>query len=313
MGKQMPRTRYHRPLLILLALLLAACSGSAPDDNRAQGKLRVVATTTLVGDVVRVIGGEAIALDVLLPVGAEPHGYQPSPQDLAELSQADLVFVNGLGLEEALMPTLASAVANEKIIAVSDGVEAIELAGGENEAGQEHGLDPHAWTDPNNVMVWTDNIAAALAAADPAQKDGYESRAAAYGQQLTALDAWIRQQVAQIPDGKRKLVTDHAVFGYYARRYGLEQVGAVIPGFSALAEPSAQELAALEDAIRGLGVGAIFVGNTVNPGLAERVAKDTNTRLLFIYSDSLSDTNGPAATYLDFMQHNVGVFVDGLR
>lgn len=309
----MPRTRYLRPLLILLALLLAACTGSAPDDNRAQGKLHVVATTTLVGDVVRVIGGEAIALDVLLPVGAEPHGYQPSPQDLAELSQADLVFVNGLGLEEALMPTLASAVAKEKIIAVSDGIEAIALAGGGNEAGHEHGLDPHAWTDPNNVMVWTDNIAAALAAADLAQKDGYESRAAAYGQQLTALDAWIRQQVAQIPDGKRKLVTDHAVFGYFARRYGLEQVGAIIPGFSALAEPSAQELAALEDAIRGLGVGAIFVGNTVHPGLAERVAKDTNTRLLFIYSDSLSDANGPAGSYLEFMQHNVGVFVDGLR
>lgn len=309
----MPRTRYLRPLLILLALLLAACTGPAPDDNRAQGKVHVVATTTLVGDVVRVIGGEAIALDVLLPVGAEPHGYQPSPQDLAELSQADLVFVNGLGLEEALMPTLASAVANEKIVAVSEGVEAIELAGGENEEGHEHGLDPHAWTDPNNVMVWTDNIARALSAADPAQKDGYESRAAAYRQQLTALDVWIRQQVAQIPDSKRKLVTDHAVFGYFARRYGLEQVGAVIPGFSALAEPSAQELAALEDAIRSLGVRAIFVGNTVNPGLAERVAKDTNTRLLFVYSDSLSDANGPAGSYLEFMQHNVGVFVDGLR
>lgn len=309
----MPRTRYLRPLLILLALLLAACTGPAPDDNRAQGKVHVVATTTLVGDVVRVIGGEAIALDVLLPVGAEPHGYQPSPQDLAELSQADLVFVNGLGLEEALIPTLASAVANEKIVAVSDGVEAIELAGGGNEEGHEHGLDPHAWTDPNNVMVWTDNIARALSAADPAQKDGYESRAAVYRQQLTALDVWIRQQVAQIPASKRKLVTDHAVFGYFARRYGLEQVGAVIPGFSALAEPSAQELAALEDAIRGLGVGAIFVGNTVNPGLAERVAKDTNTRLLFVYSDSLSDANGPAGSYLEFMQHNVGVFVDGLR
>ncbi len=309
----MPRTPYFRPLLILLALLLAACSGPAPAGDQAPDRLNVVATTTLVGDVVRVIGGEAIALDVLLPVGAEPHGYQPSPQDLAELSQADLVFVNGLGLEEALMPTLASAVAHEKIVAVSDSVEAIELTGGGNEEGHEHGLDPHAWTDPNNVMVWTDNIVRALSAANPAQRDGYESRAAAYRQQLTALDAWIRQQVAQIPERKRKLVTDHAVFGYFARRYGLEQVGAVIPGFSALAEPSAQELAALEDAIRGLGVGAIFVGNTVNPSLAERVAKDTNTRLLFIYSDSLSDADGPAATYLDFMRYNVGVFVDGLR
>jgi ABC-type Zn uptake system ZnuABC Zn-binding protein ZnuA len=275
--------------------------------------LNVVATTTLVGDVVRAVGGEAVDLLVLLPPGAEPHSYQLSPGDVAGLEQADLVFVNGFDLEEALVPTLTAAIAAEKLVSISDGVEPIALAEDEHEGGHEHDLDPHTWTDPNNVMVWTENIAAALAAADPGHSAGYRSRAAAYKQELVALDAWIRQQVLAIPEGNRKLVTDHAVFGYFAQRYGLEQVGAVIPGFSALAEPSAQELAALEDAIRALGVGAIFVGNTANPGLAARVAKDTNTRLLFVYSDSLSDADGPAGSYLAFMRHNVGVFVDGLR
>ncbi len=308
-----PRGRLDsRPvILIILALILAACAGPAasPLSREEGGKLRVVATTTLVGDVVRAVGGDAIALTVLLPPGAEPHGFQPSPQDVARLAQADLVFVNGFNLEETLAPTLAGAVANDKIIAVSDGVAPIEM----EENGHEHGIDPHTWTDPNNVMIWADNIAGALIAADPAHKDDFESRAAAYKAELVALDVWIREQMAQVPEGNRRLVTDHAVFGYFAQRYGLEQIGALVSGSSALAEPSARELARLEDTIQALGVEAVFVGNTVNPGLAERVANDTNTRLLFVYSDSLSDADGPAASYLDFMRHNVSVFVDGLR
>lgn len=303
-----------RPLLIILAFVLAACAGATSlSGNEATGKLHVVATTTLVGDVVRAVGGDAIALTVLLPPGAEPHGYLPSPQDLTKLAQADVVFVNGLGLEEALMPTLASAVADEKIVPVSDGIEVLELDEDNAEEQHDHGLDPHTWTDPNNVIVWTHNIAVTLAAADTAHSADYLSRAEAYKQELADLDAWIREQVAQIPDGNRALVTDHAVFGYFARRYGFEQLGTILPGFSALAEPSARELGSLEDVIRALGVKAIFVGNTANPGLAERVASDTTTRLLFVYSDSLSDANGPASTYLDFMRHNVSIFVDGLE
>lgn len=318
-------------LLVVLAAILAACVETTPTPaaGEDEGKLHVVATTTLVGDVVRTVGGDAITLIVLLPPGAEPHGFQPSPQDLTVLAQADLVFVNGFDLEETLMPAIEGAIADGKIVSVSDGVGPIEAADAEHEAGasaeeehdagasaeeeHKHGIDPHTWTDPNNVMIWTDNIARALVAADPARKGDFESRAAAYKDELAALDASIREQVAQIPEGNRKLVTDHAVFGYFARRYGLEQIGAVVPGYSAVAEPSAKELAALEDTIRALGVKAVFVGNTVNPNLAERVANDTNTRLMYIYTDSLSDAGGPAATYLDFMRHNVDVFAEGLR
>ncbi len=314
----------RRLILILLvaitATALTACTGSQPTPA-ADGKLKVVATTTLVGDVVAAIGGDNIDVAVLLPPGAEPHSFQPTPKDVAALSKAGLVFVNGLNLEEVLMPTLANALDKGKIVAVSDGVQTIEFAGegadsheGETEGEHAHGgVDPHTWTDPNNVMVWADNISRALGQADPAHVAAYAANAAAYKKQLVDIDQWVKEQVAQVPEANRKLVTDHAVFGYFAKRYGFEQVGAVIPGFSALAEPSAQEMAALEDTIHSLGVKAVFTGNTVNPALSQRVADDTGVKLVFIYTDSLSAPNGPVPTYLDWVRHNTQAFVDALK
>ena len=304
----------RRLILILLvaitAAALIACTGSQPAPA-ADGKLKVVATTTLVGDVVAAIGGDNIDVAVLLPPGAEPHSFQPTPKDVAALSKAGLVFVNGLNLEEVLIPTLENALDKGKIVAVSDGVQTIEFAG--EEANAHGGADPHTWTDPNNVMVWADNIGRALGEADPAHAAAYAANAAAYNNQLGDIDQWVNEQVAQVPEANRKLVTDHAVFGYFAKRYGFEQVGAVIPGFSALAEPSAQEMAALEDTIHRLGVKAIFTGNTVNPALSQRVAADTGVKLAFIYTDSLSAPNGPVPTYLDWVRHNTQAFVDALK
>ena len=175
------------------------------------------------------------------------------------------------------------------------------------------GGDPHVWTDPRLVSLWAERTAQALGELDPANAATYQANAAAYQQQLSELDAWIEAQVAQIPAGNRKLVTDHETFNYFADRYGFQTVGAVIPGFSTLAEPSAQELAALEDAIRSLGVKAIFVDSTVNPALAERVAQDTGTRLVRVYSGSLSEAGGEAGTYLDYMRFNTNAIVSALR
>ncbi len=300
-------------LVAAAAMLLAACSAAQPTPA-ADGKLKVVATTTLVGDVVKAIGGDTIDLTVLLPPGAEPHSFQPTPKDVAGITKADLVFVNGLNLEEVLMPTLTNALDKAKIVAVSDGVQTIAFAGDQGEEANAHGgVDPHTWTDPNNVMVWADNIARALGAADPGHADTYTASAAAYKKQLVDIDKWVTDQTAQVPAENRKLITDHAVFGYFAKRYGFEQVGAVIPGFSAMAEPSAQEMAALEDSIHRLGVKAVFTGNTVNPALSRRVADDTGVKLVTIYSDSLSDPTGPAANYLDWVRYNVTAFVEALR
>ena len=163
------------------------------------------------------------------------------------------------------------------------------------------------------MVVWTHNIEHALSVLDPANAGAYEASAEAFEAELETLDAWIYEQLAQIPEANRKLVTDHTSFSYLVRRYGLEQVGAVFPGYSTLAEPSAQGMAALEDAIREFGVRAIFVGLTVNPDLAQRVADDTGVQLVFLYTGSLSEPGGPAGDYLSFMRYNVSAVAEALR
>lgn len=184
------------------------------------------------------------------------------------------------------------------------------------EEGRYHvheGPDPHTWFDPNNVVVWTGNIAYALSMADPAQVTTYQSRAQAYATELTALDNWIETQVAQIPPENRQLVTDHETFGYFARQYGFEQRGAVIKSFSTAAEPSAQDIAELQENIIDYDVPAIFVGTTVNPIIAEQVAADTGIKLVRLYTDSLSEPEGDAGTYLDFMRYNVNQLTTALK
>lgn len=296
-------------LCFWIVLVVAGCR----PQQAAGSELKVAATTTLVGDVARRVGGEHIALSVLLPVGVDPHTFEPRPQDMAALSEAQLVLINGLGLEEALEPALEANVKGT-LVDVSQGIEVLPFSPGSRDAAGEHAAgDPHTWTDPNNVMVWARNIATALGQADPSNAAAYNSNAEAYINELSELDTWIRQQVGHIPEDQRKLVTDHAVLGYFARKYGFEQVGLLVPGVSASAAPSAQELAALEDVIREQGVRAIFVGKEINPALAGQVAQDTGARLVFIYSGSLSETGGQADNYLDFMRYNVLAIVEALK
>lgn len=277
----------------------------------------MVATTTLVGDIVRNIGGDRIDLSVLLPLGADPHNFEPAPKDVALVSDADLIFTNGAGLESFMTRLLENSGVQSTPVSLSDGLELIasteeESHEGETETSQEDG-DPHVWMDPNNVQHWVQRIEQALSAADPANAATYKANAQAYRQALIELDGWISQQVTQVPQANRKIVSDHVVFGYFARRYGFEQVGAVIPSISTLAAPSAQELADLEDAIKKLRVKAIFVDSTVNPALSQRIASDTSLQLVPIYSGSLSAAGGPAATYLDFMRTNVSAIVQALK
>ena len=290
----------------IVLLLAAACSGAAK--TTPTGKLKVVATTSIIGDVVQNIGADAIELTVLMPAGTDPHSFEPSPRQIAALSDADLIFINGFDLEENLLPVLESAASPDKIITVSQGIDAIQFSGEKgNGADSGQRYDPHVWLDPNNVIVWTENIERALVAADSAHAQVYHAHADAYRAQLRELDAWIRAQIE--PLLPLRVVTDHKVFGYFARRYGIEQVGAIIPSYSAMAQASAQEMAQLEDAIKKVGVKAILVGNTVNPNLAKQVAEDTGVQLIPIYTGSLSGPDGPASTYLDFMRYNVQAIV----
>jgi len=265
---------------------------------------------------VREVGGGHIDLSVLLPVGADPHTFEPPPQDMAALSEAQVVFVNGLGLEEALNPSLEANVKG-KVVEVSQGIEALPFNDrheGDTGEGDEHlAGDPHTWMDPNNTILWTQNIAATLAQSDPANASSYQANAEAYISKLKELDSWIRQQVEQVPGEHRKLVTDHAVLAYFAKEYGFEQVGLVVPALSTNASPSAQELAALEDAIRELGVRAIFVSKEVNPATSSQVAQDTGVKLVPIYSGSLGEPGSGAETYLDWMRYNVNAIVEALK
>lgn len=323
--------RKHLLLLALLSALLAGVCACRPAPTRAPAegvspafspaplaageKLRVVATTSIVADVVANVGGDRIALTTLVPLGADPHSFQPTPQDMAALTKAHVVYANGAGLETFLESLMDSVNLAGRLVYVSDGIALLQAEHEhEGEAEHEHeGGDPHTWFDPNNIVVWVDKIRDTLSVLDPVNASVYRANAQAYIARLEELDAWIRQQVAQIPPDNRRLVTDHTAFTYFAARYGFEQVGAIFPGYSTLASPSAKELAALEDAIHAQGVKAVFVGRTVNPALAERVAQDTGVRLVFLYTGSLGETGSAAATYLDMMRYNVSAIAEALR
>jgi zinc/manganese transport system substrate-binding protein len=291
------------PSLLVLALL-AGCAAIPV----AGGRLKVVASTQVLGDVVSAIGDEYIHLTVLIPPDSDPHAFEPAPQDAARLAEADLVFINGFGLEEALQPLLESQGFN--LIAVSDGIE--PLAAKPQESAHE-GADPHVWMNPLNVKVWAANIAAALAAADPAHADAFRANAAAYQAELDALDSWALAEIAKLPVAERILVTDHQSFGYFADHYGFELVGALIPSLSTVSEPSAGELAQLEDSIRQYGVKAIFISVSMNPALAQRVATDTGILLVPLYVESPSAADGPAPTYLDLIRFDVRAIVNALQ
>jgi ABC-type Zn uptake system ZnuABC Zn-binding protein ZnuA len=287
----------------------------SPASLSTDEKLRVVATTNIVADVVWNVGGDRIELTALMPVGTDPHSFEPIPRDVAAVSDAHVVFANGAGLEEFLEPLLESASATEKVVYVSQGIEIGEFEGERTgEHDHDHGEgSPHTWTDPNNVALWVHTIEGALSALDPDNSASYKADAGAYETALKELDGWIRTQVAQIPETDRKIVTDHSIFDYFADRYGFTQVGTIIPGYSTIAEPSARELAELEDTIRALGIKAVFVGNTVNPSLAERVAEDTGTQLVFVYTGSLSEKGGPADSYIAYVRYNIEAIVSALR
>ncbi|MCL4860506.1 MAG: zinc ABC transporter substrate-binding protein [Caldilineaceae bacterium] len=306
----------------------------APTALAEDEKLRVVATTNILADVVRSVGGDQIELTSLLPVGADPHSYNATPADLRLLSDAHVVFIVGEGIEESLLAVLENREGGSALITVNTGIDLMEMhdeaeahpddhedehaeeheeTHAEAEAHHHHDLDPHTWTAVPNVIHWVEIIEHALGELDPANAEVYESAATAYLAELEALDNEIAAAVAAIPVENRKLVTDHETFGYFAARYGFEVIGSVIPSFSTLAAPSAQELAALQRQIEAEGVKAIFVGSTVNPSLAGQIADDVGVQVVPLYADSLSDPTGPAPTYIDMMRYNVTAIVAALQ
>ena len=297
-----------------------------PIERPAGEPLRVLATTSILGDVVGQVGGEAISLTTLIPAGVDPHAFQPTPREARLLAEADVIFINGFGLEEFMADLIEQAGGDAVVVSASLGIpplaapgehqeEQAEPEGAAEQAGadpQQHAVDPHTWFDPNNVIHWTENIQAALAATDPERAQEYAANAVAYRAQLQALDSEIRESVERLPQERRVLVTDHEELGYFAEEYGFEIGGTVLTSSSSLAEPSAQEMAALFDRIRAQGVPAIFVTSVANPALAQRLAEDAGVRLVTLQGHSLTDDQGAAPSYLDLMRYNVRAIVEAL-
>ncbi|MFL7813751.1 MAG: metal ABC transporter substrate-binding protein [Anaerolineales bacterium] len=285
----------------------------APEEKGSRPE--VVATTTFIGEVVKRIAGDAADVTVLLEPGQNPHAYQPSPQDMVLVSSADILFSNGFGLEEFLDELIGAADSPGALIEVSQGIDPLVItARGHEEVDQDHAqgsIDPHVWFDPNNLMVWTENIADALVNIDPDNTDLYRANAAQYRLELETLDSWIRDQVAAIPPQNRELVTDHMSFGYFAEEYGFQQIGAVIPAATTEAETSGKQLAELMDTIKQQDVKAIFVSADIDPSMAEMLAKDTGIPLIPLYFGSLTE-GGPVDTYQDFMRYDVDAIVNAL-
>jgi ABC-type Zn uptake system ZnuABC Zn-binding protein ZnuA len=315
-----------------LVLVVSACGSAAPGATEALGqqtptlgltqlkpvplgdgdRLRVIATTNILGDVVGNVGGDRIELTTLMGVGIDPHSYVPTPADTAAIHDAHLVLANGAGLEANLAEMFDNAGGQAIKIQVSDGLQLRKPEAGHSDGEEEGEFDPHVWFDVNNTIRWVDVIAQALGALDPANAQVYEANAQVYRQQLDALDTWIVDQVATIPEANRKLVTNHPAFGYFAGRYGVEQLGAVYP-ISPSSEPSAQDVAALEDEIRKYGVPAVFTESTVNPRLAEQVARDTGVQLITLYTGSLGGPGSGAESYIQLMRFDVSTIVQALR
>lgn len=288
-----------------LALALLAGAASAQP-------LPVVASFSILGDVVSQVGGERVAVQVLVGPGSDAHVVQPTPAQARQVAQAQVVVAHGMGLEGWLPRLLKSAGFKGRELRVAEGLKPLKATGQHHGHGHAHDIDPHTWQDVASVRHWVPRIAATLCEADAAGCDSYRARAAAYTQRLDALDAEIRAAWAPLPAAERKLITSHEAFGYYAAAYGVRFLAP--QGLSTEAEASAKGVARLVRQIRAEGIKALFVESIADPRLIEQIGRETGVRPSGrLYSDSLSLPDGPAASYEALMRHNTRLMVDALR
>lgn len=292
-------------LLAAIVLILPACS--APASTARNQPVRVLAVETFLADIAQNIAGERVKIETLMPLGLDPHTYQPTPQDVARIAESQLLIVNGAGFEEWLAKTLENAGGKQTVIEAAAGLSSRKATQGEI-LDPNHAGDPHFWLDPNHVIKYAENIRDGLIAADPDGKAIYTQNTLQYIAQLKELDQWIRTQVALIPPEKRLLVTNHESFGYFADRYGFTITGTVIPSTSSEASPSAQQMAGLIDRIRQQKVKAIFLETGANPQLANQIAQESGAQVITnLYTHSITAPDGEAPGYIGMMKHNVNL------
>jgi len=279
--------------------LVVLCSALATP-SCAQDRLNVVATFSILVDFVKNVGGERVDVRALVGPNGDAHVYQPTPADAKTLVDAKVVVVNGLGFEGWMERLIKASGTKAAMVTATRGVKP-------RKAKDEHGhgdADPHAWQSVANAKLYVANIRDGLSAADPAGKSAYAANAAAYLAKLDALDAEVKAEVAKIPADRRKIITTHDAFGYFAAAYG---VAFIAPqGVSTESEVSARDVARIITQIRQQKIPAVFLENVTDDRMLKRIGAESGARIGgTLYSDALTDGQGPAPTYLDMVRHNV--------
>jgi ABC-type Zn uptake system ZnuABC Zn-binding protein ZnuA len=290
-------------LVLATAVIAAACgAGTSPSSSTpapGSSAATVIAETSYLADMVQNVAGDRVKVESLLPLGTDPHSFDPTPRDAAKVAKARAIVINSPGFEPPVDRLIQGAGSLD--LAVIDAAKGL--------AGEK--VDPHFWLDPIDAIAYVENIRAGLTAIDPGGAGEYAANAAAYEQKLRDLDSWTKSRVATIPPARRLLVTNHESFGHFADRYGFRVVGTVFPTTSAEGAPSAKALGTLIDDIRATGAPAIFLETGSNPSLADQVARETGVKVVTdLYTHSLADK---APTYLDMMRWNVDHIVEALR
>jgi ABC-type Zn uptake system ZnuABC Zn-binding protein ZnuA len=300
--------------LALIAVSIAACATPPiPANATPKTSPRVLAVETFLADIAQNVAGTRARVDALIPAGVDPHGFEPTPADVRQVADSQVLIVNGAGLEEFLTKLLANAGGKRIVVEASAGLASRKPAANEV-LDPDHQGDPHFWLDPTNVTQYAENIRDGLSQADPAGAPTYQANAEAYSAQLKSLDAWIAEQVKPIPPERRLLVTNHESLGYFADRYGFRIVGTIIPSVSSDASSSAQQLAALVNQIKSAKAQAIFLETGTNAQLAKQIAPEAGIKVVSeLYTHSLTNAQGPAPTYLGMMEYNTRTIANALK
>ena len=297
---------FNRRGLLLAGGAIALTAGLA----RAQSaRLPVVATFTILADLVRQVGGEGVEVSSLVGPNGDVHAYAPSPADSRKLAAARLIVENGLNLEGWISRLAKASASKARIVVASAGVSPREEHGDHDHA--HGGTDPHAWQNVANAKIYVANIRDGLIAANPSGKADYAARARAYLEKLDALDAYVRAAVAKIPADRRRIVTTHDAFGYFGQAYGIEL--AAPAGVSTEAAVSARDVGKIIAQIKKDKFPAVFLENVSDPRLMDQIARETGAKIGgTLYSDSLSGPDGAAGTYIDMVRHNISELTKAL-
>lgn len=315
----MKKLRYV--FLPLFVFVLAACQPTADVQKPQQNSLQVVVVESFLADIVHNIAGERLEVETLMPSGLDPHSFEPTPKDVAKISDSDILFINGAGLEEWLEDIIENLPEDQLIITASAGLESrIEAEEGHEEGEvveevdeHDHEYDPHFWLNPLLVVKYVENIRDGLIRIDPEGSALYTANAETYIQQLIELDQYIEEKITQIPVDRRLIVTNHESFGYFADRYGFTIVGTILKSVSSGASPSALQMAELVDQMRSSGASAIFMETGSNPELAEQLSNETGIKVVYdLYTHSISEEGGNAPNYIELMKYNVEQIINAL-